>query len=635
MKQTIYRILAVNLSLALCAAFAAVLLVYSRPMEDAVYDLSMTCQEAAIPADWVYDQKGWTVFTREGDAVTELDPNGFGGFTGLENPGQTVYFSRTMTEDLDSPTLRLDAANRNVAVFLDGKLLYTDCPELDHRIGYLTLPMREWDRTEQVVVTLPADYAGKTLTIAQSTGADGGEKQQPDTTVWPCAVTLYCGYAYESSLIAESFQTAIPAACFFLAGAFLLAVFVWQAFRGKADVGLVCAAVMAFLWLTSWMDMTSFARFYFGQLPMDIALLCREFSLTALLVFLASRLTGWRRIILSVLTAAQGISALVYLILQLTGSLSFGFLSAMYAVGLGALLAALVCGFPEWRRGSWFFRLFCPPIAAGIVLWAAAVCISPAWRSTVWQQLTVGAFSYFLWRLMLLMMAAALAVAVAEAVHREVALRTEARLLSERQELAQASYEAMRQQHEQVMMLRHDMAKHLGLLRQMTGETQVADYLDELIGQNEKIRPVVQSGNQMLDIILNGKLTAAADAGIKVEIARMQAPETLPMSDADLCSLMVNLMDNAVAAASAPGVERPYIRLDLHVKNDFFVFSCENSATWEWMQGGHTQEAAPEHGLGLKIIRQISQRCGDLMETERGSDFYKVMLAIPLDQPSR
>ncbi|MGN0968460.1 MAG: sensor histidine kinase [Oscillospiraceae bacterium] len=634
MKQTIYRALTVAVSLALCAVFAAVLLMYARPMEDAVYDLSMICSGEAIPADWVYDQKGWTVFTREGEAVTELSPNGFGGFTGLAVPGQTFYFSRAMTEELDSPTLRLAAANRNLAVFLDGELLYTDCPELDNRIGYLTLPMLEWDRTEPVVITLPPDYGGKTLTIAQSTDLIG-EKQEADTTVWPCAVTLYCGYAYESGLIAESFQTAIPAAWFFLAGALLLALFVWQAFRGKADVGLVCAAIMAFLWLTSRMDMTSFALFYFGQPPVDIALQCREFALTALLVFLCSRLTGRRRVFLAVLTGAQGLAALAFLLLQWRGTLSFSFLSAMYAIDLLTLLAALVCGFLERRKGIWFFRLFFPLTVAGIGLWAAAVCLSPERRAMALQQLALGSVPYFLWPLMLLMLVVALAVTVADAVRKEVARWAEARLLSERQELALAGYETMRRQHEEVMMLRHDMAKHLSLLRQMTGEPEVAAYLDELLGQNEKIRPVVQSGNEMLDIILNGKLTAAADAGIKVEIVRMQAPEKLPLSDAELCSLLVNIMDNAVAAASAPGVEQPYIRLDAHLKSGFFVFSCKNSATQEWMRGKEEQETGQKHGLGLKIIRQISERYGDLMETERGTDDYKVMLAIPLGQPSK
>ena len=80
--------------------------------------------------------------------------------------------------------------------------------------------------------------------------------------------------------------------------------------------------------------------------------------------------------------------------------------------------------------------------------------------------------------------------------------------------------------------------------------------MDELIGENEKIRPVVQSGNEMLDVILNGKLSAAADAGIAVELVRTQAPDKLPLTNAELCSLMLNLLDNAVEAASAPGVKR-------------------------------------------------------------------------------
>lgn len=633
-KKALLHILAVAMSLVLCAVFAAELLTFARPMKDTVYDLSLLWQGEALPADWVYDDKGWTAFTQEGSKTGKLIPDGYGGFTGLEYPGQTAYFCRTMTEDLDSPTLRLGTSNNNMAVFLDDVLLYSDCPELDNRIGYLTLPTREY-RTEPIEVSLPSDYVGKVLTIAQSTGA--GEKQEPDTTVYPCSVTLYCGYAHESRLIAESFQAAIFSFCFFLMGLFLLVMFVWQTFHGKVDVGLVCVALATFLWLSSQMARTSFAYAYFGVLPVDLFSLCREFSLPPLLIFISSRLTGRRRFALSVLTGIQAVCALVYTILEITGTLSLGFLSTVDAVGLAILLTALIFGFREWRRGSWFFRLFCPLASVGIVLWMVMVCVQPEPRSKVWLQLTVGAYSYFLTRLMSLMVVVAVVIAVTESIHREIARQTEMRLLTERQELTQASYEAMRQQHEQVMLLRHDMVKHFNLLRQMAEDenTQITDYLDELIGQNEKIRPVIQSGNQILDIILNGKLAVTSKAGIKVEIARMHAPEKLPMSDAELCSLVMNIMDNAIAAASTPEIEHPFIWLDLHLKTDFFVFSCKNSATQEWMQRTTRQETLPKHGLGLKIIRQISQQYGDLMKTECGDDFYKITLAIPLNQSSK
>ena len=285
------------------------------------------------------------------------------------------------------------------------------------------------------------------------------------------------------------------------------------------------------------------------------------------------------------------------------------------------LAAALICGVLEWKR-NWFYRMFCPLTAAGAMAWAAL----GRWE---FSETALGIPGLLLYPLTGIMTAAALVTALAEAIRREITSRTEARLLAQRGALAQSSYEALRRQHEQVMMLRHDMVKHLRVLRQTVTDEKAAAYLDDLIGENEKIRPVVQSGNEMLDVILNSKLSAAADAGIAVELAHTQAPDKLPLTDAELCSLMLNLLDNAVEAASAAGVKRRYIKLDMHIRNHFFVFVCENGATLDWIN----KETAPERGLGLKVIRQIVERYGNLSNTEYGDDYYKVKVLIPLRQP--
>ena len=91
----------------------------------------------------------------------------------------------------------------------------------------------------------------------------------------------------------------------------------------------------------------------------------------------------------------------------------------------------------------------------------------------------------------------------------------------------------------------------------------------------------------------------------------------------------MNIMDNAIEAASAPGVERRYIRLDLHVENSFFVFTCENSSTLEWAQ----KESAPGRGLGRSVIRRITERYGNLLNTEYGDGCYKVSVLLPLHRP--
>ena len=619
MKKWI-RFGAAILTLTLCLVFGALLLNCMRPMEDRAYDLSLMDWEGeGVPEGWVYDQKGWTVFTQEGETVTELAPDGFGGFDRLDELGQTFYFSRVLSEEVDSPTLRLDAAISSVAVFLDGALIYTDCPELDNRIGDLRLPMLGWVREEPVLVTLPQNYQGKTLAIAQSTNPSGSELAEPTTTVWPCAVTLYCGYAYESALVAESFQTAVPAALAFAAGTLLLALFLWQAFQGRLALDALCGGLTAFFWVAGRLALTFLPNAQLGPLPVDVSSLASELSLTLLLVFLASQLTGRRRKVVGLLAGAQGAVVAAYVVMQITERLTLYFVLTVPAIGLAGLAAALACGVLEWKR-NWFYRYFCLLTAAGAIAWAAL----GRWE---FSGTALGIPGLLLYPLTGIMTAAALVTALAEAIRWETARRTEAHLLAQRGELAQRSYEVLRRQHEQVMMLRHDIAKHFRLLRQTTADEKTAAYLDELIGQNEKIRPVVQSGNEMLDVILNGKLSAAADAGIAVEIARMKAPDKLPLTDAELCSLMMNLLDNAVEAVAAPGVARPYIKLDLCMKEHFFVIFCENAATIEHIQ----KETAPERGLGLKIIKQIVTRYDDLLETEYGTDHYSVTLAIPLD----
>ena len=143
--------------------------------------------------------------------------------------------------------------------------------------------------------------------------------------------------------------------------------------------------------------------------------------------------------------------------------------------------------------------------------------------------------------------------------------------------------------------------------------------------QNQTIRPVIQSGNEMLDIILNAKLQTVFDEGVKVELLKCQAPGIFPLPDANLCSLIMNLLDNALESALATARDQRYIKLDMHIKNQFFVFICENSATAEHIG----RQSSPGRGLGLKIVREIAEKYEILTKTEKGEGFYKVTLAIP------
>ena len=90
------KITACAAALILLALFASLLTAYTRPIEDKVYDLSLLPQGEAVPEDRAFDDKGWTVYTRDGGETRPLTPTGTGAYTGLTESGQTFYLSRVL-----------------------------------------------------------------------------------------------------------------------------------------------------------------------------------------------------------------------------------------------------------------------------------------------------------------------------------------------------------------------------------------------------------------------------------------------------------------------------------------------------------------------------------------------------------
>ena len=619
------------LSLILAVFCACILCIYVSPMEDLSLDLSLMVEEGFADIDPAnFDSKGWTVYTQEGSTKTELTPNGFGGYTGLEL-GQTFYFSRLMTEDLDSPTLQISTAEWNFVVFLDGEVIYSDYPEQKAAIGQLHLPVNEWVREEPITITLPADYHGKVLTIAQSFPE---WTETGSVTAWPASVRLYCGYAYESGLISETTQSTLIASAAFLLVLVLLAGFVLS-----GDWSILCLALVAIHWMADMLIGTSFHAHYFPTNANTVDAVLPLISTLGLLCFLTLR-SGKHGKYLWIPVAGYGL-ALVGNVLSLGLFPSFNSIFSPFVFltnGLPVWLAfislamVMVMGAIWWRKENWFYRMFIPLAFAGIMVsWAVQIFFINkgfAWTLIV-TSLASGQIHYLHTPFQTGITAAALLTAVAEVVKKELNRRAEKYLMEQRQELTMASFENLRRQHEEVMMLRHDMLRHFRTLHDMGGDERRTEYLSELIGQNQNIRPVVESGNEMLDIILNGKLSAAVDAGIRVEVPRAAAPAQLRLSDPDLCTLVMNIVDNAISAASK--AEMPFMKLNIYEKAGYLVLLCENSFDPQAVETEVKKETVPKHGLGLKIIRNIVDKYEGVIREEAADGLFNIEIVIPMD----
>lgn len=609
--------------------FGFCLLLYIQPMEDLSVNLSLLLADGQEPED--YDSKGWRVYTQEGDVITELEPDGIGGFTGLEL-GQTYYCSRILEEELDSPTLQIAPVDRSFAVWLDNDLIYTDCPELDNQIGSLTLPMFDWFREESIHISLPSNYRGKTLTIAQSFSEF---TETASVKAHPSDVVLYCGYAYESALISESFRTAVIETLIFAAGCILLYTFV-----RNGDWSMLCLALVAFLEMVQQMTGTSYFLRYFQTTDNSPIALIPLVSSGFLLVYLTLR-GGSCKKVLWIILAVYGIAVCADALSLICFPVFTEHWTPIYSVvdrlaywsAFCGMITVLVLGVWKWSRERSFYRMFIPLALCGIAVhWIGTVLQygSDHVATQVMIMITNRQITYAYTKVMPALTTAAILTAVTETARMELDRRTEERLMESRLQMARESYETIRHQHEEVMMIRHDMIRHFLTLRGISDRSRAMEYIDTIIGQNEAITPVVRSGNEMLDIILNSRLGLARESGIRVNVIRAKAPSNLPIQDADLCSLVMNMVDNAIEGVRRSGSESPVIGLDIHTKNGYFVFICENSAAdGEYIREGKNQ-TVPKHGLGLKIIRKVAANYQGMTDMEFENGVFRVRMVIPM-----
>ena len=626
------------ISLILILVFGYILLAYTAPMHDGTVDLSLYAGGKHNPQQ-SSDNKGWTIYTQEGDLVSVLQNDGKGRFPGIGS-GQTLYMSRTLVAELESPSIQIATENATYIIWLDGEVIYSDHPELDPVPGQLRLPMHDGYRSEPITLNLPAGYRGMTLTIAQSTPEVADET---DLKAIPTTVKLVCGFAYESGIVAEAYSLAMIAGGLFALGLLLVIAFLHQ-----QDWSLLCITFNVFLTMTHHIMAASFQGKYYGVtfdfhwfvqwFSADFHWCAELISALVLMTYLYLKAGSKRKWMLVSLLASLVVTPLcvaAYLLLPAGAPSWPRILIDILPQGLfiGTVTAALVFGLLRWRKENRFYRFFTPltlAVLAAVTLLQSLV--REGWLSSLLPDWSTGSHSLLFQLFWEIVTVTALISALWDALKTDLARRAMRNLMEQNREMTLSSYENMRHQHEEVMKLRHDMAEHLEVLHGMTQNADITAYIENLLGQHARVRSVIHTGNDVLDIILGSKLGKAQDHGILVEINRCSAPSQLPIPDTDLSSIVINILTNAIKGAENSGAAKPTIALDIHTRDEWLSITCENTADIRQIKAPAKKETVPKHGLGLKIIQESVQRNNGLFQAEYGDDYYKVSVILPLHE---
>lgn len=200
-------------------------------------------------------------------------------------------------------------------------------------------------------------------------------------------------------------------------------------------------------------------------------------------------------------------------------------------------------------------------------------------------------------------------------------------LLKKNYEMAQAAYETNAK-------LYHDMNNHFVLLQNYLADGKVAEaqsYLETLIG-NKAIQNVERwTGVEAIDYILGQKISIAAEQHIKVTI-NAEYPKDCKIEPVDLCTILTNLLDNAIEGALKGPDNTRKIDVTIRRIHQFILIRISNSAIEPpVLRNGQlvtTKQDKQHHGWGMQSVKSAAEKYNGTVEYSHTDLMFTVSVML-------
>ena len=199
-------------------------------------------------------------------------------------------------------------------------------------------------------------------------------------------------------------------------------------------------------------------------------------------------------------------------------------------------------------------------------------------------------------------------------------------------ELISKQTEEIRNMYRQMQAWRHDYRNHIqNMKNRLEGDQgELEKYLDELADDLTQADTSIQTGNIMADAVLNSKLSVSEQKGIKLNI-KARIPQGVAMTDVELCSVLGNLIDNAMEACEKVPQEERFMRVYIDKFKGQLYLSVQNSSPPVKLEKGAfrtTKEGL--HGFGLFRIDRIAKKYGGYVNRQYEEGIFATELLVPL-----
>ena len=165
----------------------------------------------------------------------------------------------------------------------------------------------------------------------------------------------------------------------------------------------------------------------------------------------------------------------------------------------------------------------------------------------------------------------------------------------------------------QNVMLYHDIKNHLYTLYHLLEENRVTDaknYIETIQKPVQLLKKTSWTDNDVINAMLNDKIQLMENHGICYDV-QADFPYNTGIEDADLCTILANLLDNAIKATTQLPEQTTPIEIRIQYIKRFVIIEIKNpSLEVEFTNDGMPKRTHKSsfHGWGLHSVTQSVEK---------------------------
>lgn len=202
-------------------------------------------------------------------------------------------------------------------------------------------------------------------------------------------------------------------------------------------------------------------------------------------------------------------------------------------------------------------------------------------------------------------------------------------------EMQERQYVTQRRYIENSAKVRHDFKQTIAALKSLSDAKDynaIDQYLDQYVKSVPQREIVDYCQNNAVNALLNYYASQAGQSGIDLNM-RINIPESLPISDVDLCGMIGNILDNAIAACRSLDEGSRWIQFTLITQHHSQLCVVATNSFDGNVRKKNDRYLSTSHsgrGIGLISITSTAEKYGGTAEFSHESNEFYTDIMIPI-----